>query len=113
MGFVAFAITLVTGVHLQSLLVTFKNQEIIMQKTAWDILYYDAILTTSASRFVMTAHNTGWIDEDYTATPGGVRVYDYWFINYIETVASLDMAIAYAQKEASSKQEQGIFEAID
>jgi len=109
----AFGFVFFTGKHLHDLLATFRDQELVMHKTAWDIIYYDAILTTSASRFVMTAHNSGWIDEQYTGVPGGVRVYDYWFINYIETVARLDEAIKYAVEKATSEKERATFRTID
>jgi len=80
---------------------------------AWDVLFQDAVLTTSASRFVMTAHGTGWIDEDYTGVPGGVRVYDQWFLTYIDNVGALDIAIAKASEMSTTEQDLRMFSNID
>eukprot|EP00971_Amphidinium_carterae_P240390 4772378-Amphidinium_carterae.1 len=112
-GWAFFMFVVYTSNHMHELWQNLRDTELVMDRTAWDVIFYDAVLTTSASRFVMTAHNSGWVDEDYTGVPGGVRVYDHWFINYIESVGSLDNAINYAVDNAVSAEEQRIFSTID
>mmetsp|Transcript_4239 Transcript_4239/g.9219 ORF Transcript_4239/g.9219 Transcript_4239/m.9219 type:complete len:918 (+) Transcript_4239:90-2843(+) len=112
-GWAFFIFVVYTSTHMHELWQNLRDTELVIYRRAWDIIYYDSILTTSASRFVMTAHNSGWVDEAYTGVAGGVRVYDHWFIKYIETVGSLDAAINYAVEHAESTEEQRIFNTID
>merc|ERR1719326_927013 len=89
-----FGLVIWLSLETKSNVIDLRDTQIPLQTVAWQVLFQDAVLTTSASRFVMSAHKSGWIDEDYTGVPGGVRVYDAWFITYIENVGALDEAIA-------------------
>lgn len=77
---------------------------------AWDVLYNDAVLTTSASRFVSTAHGTGIVDKDCTDSPQGC-VFDFWYRRYSDHVAPIERAIQRAVSW-SSDQERDLFKLI-